>query len=290
MNTFFARYNSWLGMEVYGKEDAFPPHTFIRVNSLKIRNEELVKRLKKKKVELKKVQYLRHGYEAMKSAFSLGAAPEYLLGYYYLQDALSQLPAEVLGPLPGERVLDMCSAPGGKGTQISQLMENTGVMVMLESHHSRLLSLKNNMERLGVSNGVIIEKDARYVSELGMIFDRVLLDAPCSGNFVLEKGWHRKRSMADFKEKAKIQKQLLSAACSVVKDGGIVVYSTCSLEIEENEEVIEWALEHCNVVLEKIKVGVGSAGLTEKTRLCKRFWPHETGTQGFFIAKLRKNQ
>jgi len=267
-----------------------------RVNTLKIDACALVKRLEQKKVKLEKVSYLKEGYY-YEADFSLGATPEYLLGYYYLQGAVSQLVVEVLDPQPGETVLNIAAAPGGKATHIAQLMEGKGTIVALDSNAQRLASLRNNCERLMVPNMLLFKKDARYVSDLGMDFDRVLLDAPCSGNFCSERGWFDKRRIEDIKANGRVQKELLTSAYAVLKKGGVLVYSTCSLEPEEDEVVIDWLLhKYDDLELVDIKTGIGDPGIVEWERKqldaslvkARRFWPHKTGTEGFFIAKLRK--
>ena len=178
----------------------------------------------------------------------------------------------------------MCAAPGGKTVQLAQMMNNKGTMIALDNSTRRLTALKNNLERCGIRNTIIYNKDARYISDFNKRFDKILLDAPCSGNFTLEEDWFEKRTINDIKDRAKLQKELLKAAVDVCK--GEIVYSTCSLEKEENEEVIEWALDNLNVELQEIKLKA-SPGLTERTKNCRRFWPNEHKTEGFFVAKLK---
>jgi NOL1/NOP2/sun family putative RNA methylase len=223
--------------------------------------------------------------------------PEYLQGYYYLQETASQLPAEILEPKPGELVLDMCAAPGSKTTQLAMMMNNTGKIIALELNNPRLPSLQNNLERCGVTNSIVYKKDARYADDLKLIFDKVLLDAPCSGNFANDENWLEERKLEDLKQISKTQRQLLESALNVLKLGGVMVYSTCSLEPEENEINIDWLLKtHKNVSLEKINLEIGDCGLTDvfgqelnkEISKCRRLWPHKTGVQGFFIAKIRK--
>jgi NOL1/NOP2/sun family putative RNA methylase len=268
----------------------------LRVNTLKIAESALVKRLQQKKVKLEKINYLDNGYY-YDAGFSLGATPEYLQGYYYLQGAASQLVAKIHGPEAGETVLDMTAAPGSKTTHLAQLMRNEGVIVALDTHAQRLAALRNNCERLLVKNVVMLKKDARFATDLGMKFDKVLLDAPCSGNFCSEDGWFETRRIEDVKENGRVQRELLRAAHNVLKPGGTLVYSTCSLEPEEDELIINWALEKFpDLELMDIGLDVGDEGIVEwegqklHSTLVKarRFWPHKTQTEGFFVAKLRK--
>ena len=227
----------------------------------------------------------------------MAATPEHLQGYYYLQEAASQLPAEILEPKGTDTVLDMCASPGSKTTQLAMLMNNKGKITALDSENVRLPKLQNNLERCGVTNTITYKKDARYAQDLGLEFEKILLDAPCSGNFAIEPDWFLERKLGDIKALVKTQRQLLQAAIDVLKPGGILVYSTCSLEPEENELNINWLLnEYKDVELEKIDIDIGDPGLTKAfdrelnpdLAKCKRFWPHKTGTQGFFLAKLRK--
>ena len=261
-----------------------------RVNTLKISDEELVNRLKKKGVKIKKIAYLDHGYEILSSQFSLGACVECLLGYFYLQEGASQLAVQVLEPKG--KILDMAAAPGGKTTQIAALMENKGVLVACDKG-SRVERLKNNLERMGVGNTIVYKKDARFIGEFGIEFDKILLDAPCSGNFVVDEDWFEKKH--DIEGNTQLQKELIEAALGVLKKGGELLYSTCSLEPEENEMMINYVLENFDVELMKIDC-IGDEGLTEvfgeklhkDIKKCRRLWPWKTHTQGFFIAKLRK--
>jgi NOL1/NOP2/sun family putative RNA methylase len=283
MNFFLSRYKE-LGHEI--EPDKMTIKQSIRVNTLKISEQELLKRLEKK-VKLTKIPFTDSGYW-VESDFALSSTPEYLQGYYYIQEAASQLPVKVLSPENTDAVLDMCAAPGSKTTQLAQVMGNKGSIVALESNSSRLAALKNNLERCGVTNCIIYQKDAAHADDLGILFDKVLLDAPCSGNFVTDSAWFDKRSIEGIKLMAKTQKELLRAAVRVLKPSGTLVYSTCSLEPEEDEEVIEWALDTFPVKLVETGLKVGDSGITAMTKLCRRFWPGKTGTQGFFIAKLCK--
>lgn len=268
----------------------------LRVNTLKISHKKLIKRMNNLGVKLRKVPYLRDGFWVEEAEFSVGAITEFLLGYYYLQEAASQVAVQVLNPKEKDLVLDTCAAPGGKTTQISQLMNNKGKIIAMEKKKHRLTSLLSNLERMGVSNVDVFLGDARNCSKFNLLFDKILVDAPCSGNFVADKKWFEKRSVNDLKEMSRVQKQILKSCLKVLKKNGILVYSTCSLEPEENELNIQWLLENFNVKLEKTNVNVGDQGLTnvfgkklnKEIKNCLRFWPWKMGTQGFFVAKIRK--
>jgi NOL1/NOP2/sun family putative RNA methylase len=284
MSFFLKRYHE-LGHDIEPENIKIKPA--IRVNTLKIADSRISPVVRFKKLNLSKIPFLDFGYFA-DADFALSSAPGYLLGEYYIQEAASQLPVQVLDPKPDEIVLDMCAAPGSKTTQIAQYMRNKGQIIALDNSSSRIGALKNNLERCGVSNCVVYHKDAAHAEDLGIMFDKVLLDAPCSGNFATDTSWFSKRSLEGIKSIAKDQRYLLASAINVLKPSGTLVYSTCSLEPEEDEEVIEWALNNHDIKLESTGLDVGEPGLTEKTKLCRRLWPEKTGTQGFFIAKIKK--
>jgi NOL1/NOP2/sun family putative RNA methylase len=242
---------------------------------------------------MEKIPFIKHGYWH-KSAFSLGSTPEYLHGYCYLQEAASQIPAEILDAKPDEIVLDMAAAPGSKLTQIAAMMKNEGVLIGIDSDERRLTATRNNMARLGILNAILYTLDGHDVRSLHQEFDKILLDAPCSGNYCIDKDYFEKRTVADFENRSKLQRELLKAAFSVLKLHGTLVYSTCSLEPEENELVIDWAIKELGAVVQPITLSIGDPGITHAIGLefhptvakCKRLWPHKTGTQGFFVAKL----
>jgi len=270
----------------------------IRVNTLKITTAALQERLETKGARLIPVPFLDDAfyYEA---SFSLGATPEYLLGYYYLQDAASQLPAIVLGPSAGDLVLDMAASPGGKTTQMAAMMHNEGSIIALDVNSHRLGALRNNCERLNVRNVLMLKKDARFCLDLKMYFSKILLDAPCSGNFCVEPSFFDIKTLQGVVERSRLQKELFKAAARVLAPGGTLVYSTCSLEPEENELLVHWALaKYPELQLVPTGLRVGDPGLVQvfgqelspEIAKCRRFWPHKTGTEGFFIAKFIKKQ
>lgn len=295
MNRFLQRYAKMAGREISSVE----LKKVIRLNTLKTAEKEILQRLSAKGVVLRKLPYLRYGYEVVSSPFSLGATPEYLQGHYYLQGAASQLPVEILDPQPGDIVLDLCAAPGSKTTQLAQWMNNQGTLFATELTHGRLQTLRNNLERMGVTNSVLYQKDGRFVNDIKIQFDKILVDAPCSGNFVDEENWFEKRSMTDFLKCASTQRQLLSSASKVLKSGGILVYSTCSLEPEEDEEVVQWALDNLGLELVPANIPnippktsavtqIGEKQFSQELSTCLRLWPDILPSEGFFVAKFRK--
>lgn len=301
MNQFLQRYKR-LGEE-FNPDDIVLKKTF-RVNTLKISAKDLLARLLAKGVKTSKVPFLRDAYY-YESEFPLPSTEEYLLGYLYIQEAASQVPCEVLldgvdvSSLPKDTLfLDMCAAPGSKTTHLAQLLNDSYTIVALDEVAPRLEKVKDNLDRLGITNVLTFRKDGQYADDLQMKFDFVLLDAPCSGNFCVEENFFTERSvLLGVKERSKLQKELLKTAWRVLNVGGTLVYSTCSLEPEEDELLIDWFLDlKEDAKLLPIHSNVADPGLTDvfgkklddSLSLTRRFWPHKTGTEGFFIAKMKK--
>lgn len=289
MNAFEQRYS-----QIGGKVVPVVLKPTIRINTVRADEAKLVQQLTAKGVTLEKIPFTKHGYTVVATKFSLGASIEYLTGQLTPQEAAAQLPVQVLDPKSGERVLDMAAAPGVKTSQISQWMKNTGELVAVEKNNRRLVGMKNNLERLGVANCIAFNTDATKLKDWKLSFDKVLLDAPCMGNYVKDKDWFGKHALKELDRNTQTQKAMLAAAVSVVKKGGTIVYSTCSLEPEENEFIIDWALRTLPVRCVPTGLEIGVPALTEAfgKRLTKdvqnarRLWPHQTKTEGFFVAKL----
>jgi len=290
MNFFFDRYRK-LGE----RPKKVNLHKTIRVNTKKTSRSRLIKKLEKRGVKAAPIPYLKDALE-VEAKFSVGATIEYLAGLYYIQEAAAQVPVEILleRVRPKDRILDMCAAPGGKTTQIAQSVDQN--IIALDIKNPRLQALKNNIERLGLPNVTVLNFDGNKASKLGK-FDKILLDAPCSGNFVTDKEWFNKRSMSGIRTVAKMQAVLLEAAYKALDTGGTLVYSTCSLEPEENEINIDNFLKnHSDCFLIPIKAKHATPGLTgvfgkslhPSLKRTIRFWPWRTHTEGFFIAKIKK--
>jgi len=288
---FFLNRYRMLGHRLTGDEST--PQA-IRVNTVKTSDAKLLETLTGLGVKLVKVPYLDHGYIVEESGFSLGASIEYLLGLYSLQESASQYAAQTLAPSAGDTVLDMCAAPGGKTTQIAAYMGNRGLLYAVDADMKRTYALENNLERCGVENSLVYHGDATSL-DLGTQFSKVLLDAPCSGNYVTDPSWFRNRGIMDVNRNAETQRTLLSAAVRRLEPVGTLLYATCSLEPEENELNIQWLLSNHDVNLLEIR-GPGERGLTEvfgqklseELSKCHRFWPDTNHTQGFFLAKVVK--
>jgi NOL1/NOP2/sun family putative RNA methylase len=269
------------------------PKQAIRINRSNVESEKLLIRLKKSGVQLKQIPFLKQAYWVNKSKVSVGATAEYLLGFYSIQEAASQIPVLTFTKLKEKKVLDACAAPGGKTVQLADLMDNTGQIVALDVNKKRLRALANHLERCHVKNSIVFFLDARQNSFLNLKFDRILIDAPCSGNFTMDKNWFNRRTIRDIKQNAKLQRELLAKCINCLDDHGEIVYSTCSLEPEENELNMDWAIKNLNLKIEKIDchgekgvINVFEHKLSNSISRCKRIWPGKT--QGFFVCKLRK--
>ncbi|KAK9456652.1 NOL1/NOP2/sun family-domain-containing protein [Dipodascopsis uninucleata] len=276
----------------------------IRTNTLKTRRRNLAQALVNRGVNLKPIgNWTKVGLQIFDSQVPIGATPEYLAGHYIIQAASSFLPVIALAPQENERVLDMAAAPGGKTTYISALMKNTGCVFANDSNKARTKSLIANIHRLGCTNTVVCNYDAKEFPKVIGGFDRVLLDAPCSGTGVIAKDPSVKtsRTEKDFIQLPFLQKQLLLAAIDSVdaesKSGGYIVYSTCSVTVDENEAVVDYVLKkRSDVKLVETGLGFGVPGFTkfrgknfnQKLSLTRRYYPHTYNVDGFFVAKFKK--
>jgi NOL1/NOP2/sun family putative RNA methylase len=271
------------------------PRQAIRINSITAKEVVVTNRLRSLGIKLEKIRFLKNGYWIRKSKFSVGATTEYLLGLYSIQEAAAQIPATLFTKLKDKIVLDACAAPGGKTVQLADLMQNTGAIIALDIKKRKLTALSNHLERCHVKNTIVYQIDARQASRLKVKFDRILLDVSCSGNFVTDKDWFKKRTIKDVERNARFQREILTEAAKVLKDDGEIVYATCSLEPEENELNIDWTIKNLKLQVEKIScygekalTNVFGKKLDSSVEHCRRIWPGQT--QGFFVCKLKKRR
>ncbi|KAF5101809.1 hypothetical protein D0Z00_000671 [Geotrichum galactomycetum] len=276
----------------------------IRTNTLKTRRRDLAQALINRGVNLQPIgKWTKVGLQIFDTQVPIGATPEYLAGHYILQAASSFLPVMALDPQENERVLDMAAAPGGKTTYISALMKNTGCVFANDFNKSRTKSLIANIHRLGCTNTIVCNYDAREFPRVIGGFDRILLDAPCTGTGVISKDPAVKtnRTEKDFIEIPHLQKQLLLSAIDSVDansaTGGVIVYSTCSVMVEENEAVVDYALrKRPNVQLVETNLEIGKPGFTSfrgktfhpSVKMTRRYYPHTYNVDGFYVAKFKK--
>ncbi|NXJ43784.1 NOP2 methyltransferase, partial [Ciconia maguari] len=280
-----------------------PRPVTIRTNTLKTRRRDLAQALINRGVNLDPLgKWSKTGLVIYDSSVPIGATPEYLAGHYMLQGASSLLPVMALAPQENERILDMCCAPGGKTSYLAQLMKNTGMILANDSNAERLRSVVGNLHRLGVTNAVVSNCDGRQFPKVLGGFDRVLLDAPCSGTGIISKDPAVKtnKDEKDILRCAHLQKELILSAIDSVnaasETGGYVVYCTCSVMVEENEWVVDYALKKRNVCLVATGLDFGKEGFTRfkdrrfhpSLKSTRRFYPHTHNMDGFFIAKFKK--
>lgn len=272
----------------------------IRVNTLKISIPEFKKRLGKE-WKLTQIPWCKQGFwiEHEKGRRDIGNLKEHVLGYFYVQGAVSMIPPIALDPNPGEKVLDMCASPGSKATQIAQYMENKGVLIANDYKGIRMVPLATNIQRMGITNTIITLMQGTQFKDFK--FDKVLVDAPCSGTGTIRKSlktlliWNPKMT----KKFSNQQKRLIEKGFENLKKDGILVYSTCSLEPEEDEEVVSYLLDkYPNAKIEEIKLpGLKTSPVilefdgkkyNSDVKKCLRLWPQDNDTEGFFIARIKK--
>lgn len=272
----------------------------IRTNSLKTRRRDLAQSLINRGINLDPVgKWSKEGLVVYSSQVPLGATPEYLAGQYIIQGASSMLPVIALAPEENERILDLCAAPGGKSSHIAALMKNTGVLFANDVSKERLHAVVGNFHRLGIQNAIVTNIDGTKYREVMTGFDRVLLDAPCTGSGVISKDPSVKttKTEIDVQRCYNLQRKLLLTAIDCTsansKTGGFIVYSTCSVLPQENEWVIDYALSKRNVRLVPCGIDFGTEGLTSfegrkyhpSIKLTRRFYPHTYNMDGFFCGK-----
>ncbi|MFT8318966.1 MAG: RsmF rRNA methyltransferase first C-terminal domain-containing protein [Sporolactobacillus sp.] len=269
----------------------------LRANPLKISPQDLAQL---SEFHLKPIPFCPTGYYFHPSDHP-GRHPFHQAGLYYIQEPSAMFVAESLGARPGEKVLDLCAAPGGKSTQIAGAMANTGLLVSNEIFPKRARILSENIERMGIRNALVTnETPERLADYFPGYFDKILVDAPCSGEGMFRKDpdaasyW----SSDHVNECAALQAQILDKAYQMLRIGGILVYSTCTFSPEENEQVIDKFLSvHPDLSLlpleksNNIADGRPEWALTKNSELKKaaRLWPHRLTGEGHFVAKLQKH-
>ncbi len=278
------------------------PVDYIRINQLKTDFLQLKEILKRKySIEIHEVENIPFAAIVNSDNENLiGKTLEHTLGFYYIQSLSSMLPALILNPNQDETVLDLCAAPGSKTTQLSELMNNKGTIVANEIDVRRIRALVFNIDRLNLVNIGVINNKGELLSKIyDNYFDKVLVDAPCSSLGIIQKrgevtDWW---SIEHSERLHSIQLKLLIAAIKMAKPGGEIVYSTCTLSVEENELVLEKVLKNYPVEIQKINIPIktidgktefGSKTLNSQLEHTHRILPWEINSDGFFIAKLIK--
>ncbi|ACJ16204.1 tRNA/rRNA cytosine-C5-methylase [Thermococcus onnurineus NA1] len=293
---FYERYSQIEDTDEFWEFIVKPLRQSIRVNTLKAPLEVVVERLSED-YKLEPIPWVREGFFI--NVDNLARVPEHSLGLVFGQEASSMIPPVVLDPKPGELVLDMAAAPGSKTGQIAQYMENEGCIIANDPKIDRANILIANLNRMGVLNTRVTTRDGAYFGRFENTFDRVLLDAPCSSVGMIRKSWKfltgwRLRGVVKYMN---IQKRLILAAYKALKPGGVLVYSTCTIDPLENEEVVDYLLRKTDARLDDIDLPVKTSepvleweGRTysEELRKTLRIHPNDNDTEAFFIAKIVK--
>ncbi len=274
-------------------------NTTLRVNTIKYNIQELMKYLREKNIKFERVSWYNDAL-IIKNANEkeIQKLDIYEKGYIYLQSLSSMIPPLVLNPKLGEKVLDLTAAPGSKTTQMVVMMKNDGYILANELDKIRCDRLQYNVEKQGANIVEVINNRGEKVGEeYQEQFDKVLLDAPCSGEgrFLGNNvGTYRNWSKRTVRELAKLQKKLFKSAYTALKPNGMMVYSTCTLNKDENENVLQWAIENFNVKLLDINIDFKEKmqgfndGLDDSINKAIRILPSKN-MEGFFVAKFRKN-
>ena len=274
------------------KLDAKPPPTYVRLNTLKADGNEILERFAEDGIKVEKVEELRCAYKVIDTKQPLTKTESFREGLFWIQDKATCFAAEVADPKLGMTVLDVCAAPGAKTTYLAQLMQNNGVIYSMDYSKRRMAVWKREVERMGVEIAVPIIADIRNPLPLTIEADIVVLDPPCTSTGAFGKlpsaKWRLTRHSVD--KMAEIQWLMINSCAENVKLGGSLIYSTCSITVEENEMLIERFLRwRSEFSLTEITPKIGLPGLRGMEK-CRRLYPHIDQCNGFFIAKLLKSK
>ncbi len=270
-------------------------HYGIRINTLKIQPVDFLKLMDKK---LDPIPWVPQGFYYPEGE-SFGKLPAYHAGLYYIQEPSAMMPAQALSPKPGEKVLDLCAAPGGKTTHLGNQMQSKGLLVTNDISPKRVKALVKNVELMGLSNTFVVNETPQKLQKIyPEFFDRILLDVPCSGEGMFRKDREAVQSYTRFKssECVAIQREIVESAYAMLKPGGTIVYSTCTFNPDENERNIEFFIKTYDLSVDKIEPIGGfepsRAQWTESGDAALegglRVWPHKARGEGHFVCRLIK--
>lgn len=279
------------------------PSQYIRVNTTKYSEQELLSKLKSTyDISAEKIEEYVNIFKVQDKHSLIGKTLEHILGHYYIQSLSSYIPAIVLNPSENDVVLDLCSAPGSKTTELGELMSSRGTIAANEIQLDRLKSLVHNIDRMNQANvGVIHFKGEQLSTIYSNYFDKILVDAPCSGLGIVQKkvevnNWW---TLERVRRLSELQLKLLVSALKMLKPGGEIVYSTCTLTVEENELIIDKILKKYPVevidfeILLPHRTGIinyQNEKFNNALLKAKRILPWEVDSDGFFIIKLKKTE
>jgi len=273
----------------------------IRINQLKKGSSAID--ILKKEIIIKEIDWLKGSYLVESEVSAFGNSIEQLSGLFQMQEVSSVLPAVVLSPSSTDVVLDLCSAPGNKTACLAEIMNNKGLIVANDADAKRIKTLVYTLKKLGIINTIVTCRNGIDYNLNNIKFDKILIDAPCSGEGLVRK---KADALRDWSErlvsaKAELQKKLIVSGFDLLKENGELVYSTCTLSPEENEEVIDYILKIrtdakiVDIPIKQMIPGVSDGFTNYKEKklnkdICKaiRIWPHKTNLEGFFICRIRK--
>ncbi|WP_456437896.1 16S rRNA (cytosine(967)-C(5))-methyltransferase RsmB [Desulfurobacterium sp.] len=262
------------------------PSLFLRINRTKTSPENFAKLLEKANIEFEPHPFL-HDMFRIKGRVEITSIPGYREGFFYIQDPASFLSAVLLNPQQNEKILDIAAAPGGKTTAIGSLTKGKAEITAVDIDEERLKLLKENVQKAGLKCKILLEDITKRTSLPENYFDRILLDAPCSATGVIrrhpEGKWNKSLNL--IKHNQKIQRALLKSAYKLLKPGGYLLYSVCSLEREEGEENVEYAVS-IGFKPAQFDIKFGDVGKNRKNTM--RVFPHRDNMDGFFYAIFRK--
>lgn len=297
---YYFSFDAWmikLFLKQYGKENGMKilkglnetPYITVRANSLKTSRENLLRNLLDEGYDAEK-GYISDSAIIMKRGSSIEKNSLYKKGMFTVQDESAMLVSECLNLNSNDIVLDLCSAPGTKGTHVSEILNNTGKVLAFDIHDHKLNLIKDNAKRLGISNIEVKLGDAsKFNREYQNYADKILLDVPCSGLGIIRKKPEIKwtKTLKDLKDIEKTQRVILENSWKYLKRGGEMIYSTCTINKDENEEIINWFLrKHEDCEVEQIELGKRE-NIIYNTNGTVTILPNKY-MDGFFIARLRK--
>lgn len=265
------------------------PTIDLRINPLKSAIAEIETAFKSQNISVSRIPHLPQALRLNGSSGAIQNLPGYSEGWWTIQDSSAQLVTHLLDPQPGETIIDVCAAPGGKTTHIAELIQDTGTIYACDKTANRLKRLKENADRLQMRSIQIHTGDSRQFPEFINLADRVLLDAPCSGLGTLHRRadarWHH--TPENIQQQSQLQSELLANSATFVKSGGVLVYATCTIHPLENEVVIQSFLS--NNAQWQIEPPTMDLPVQPSPEGWVKVWPHRHQMDGFFMVRLKRD-